>query len=68
MPKALCLISLVASILVVVLFGADAILGMAGMADVAPMGYASLLMDIAFSVFGLILVFLSFTTYREQRR
>ncbi|QDV64563.1 MULTISPECIES: hypothetical protein [Crateriforma] len=67
MPKALCLISLVASILVVVLFGADAIMGLAGMEDVAPLGYASLLMDLTFAIFGLILVFLSFTTYREQR-
>ena len=68
MPKALCLISLVASILIAVLFTADAIMGLAGMQEVAPLGYASLLMDITFAVFGLIMIFLSFTTYREQRR
>ncbi len=37
MPKALCLISLVASILVAVLFLADAAMGMLGMADMAPL-------------------------------
>ena len=37
MPKALCLISLVASILVVVLFLADMALGMLGMKDLAPL-------------------------------
>lgn len=67
MPKALCLISLVASILIVVLFLADAIFGLAGMESVAPLGYASLLMDLAFTFFGLLLVYLSFSTYRELR-
>ena len=67
MPKALCLISLVASILVVVLFLADAVLGMAGMSEIAPLGSASLLMDIAFVVFGSAMIYLSYSTYREQR-
>lgn len=67
MPKALCLISLVASILVTVLFLADAVLGLAGMTEAAPLGSASLLMDIAFVVFGAAMIYLSFSTYREQR-
>lgn len=68
MPKALCLISLVASILVTVLFGADAVLGLSGLKDIAPLGYASLLMDLAFAFFGIALIYMSITTYREQRR
>jgi hypothetical protein len=67
MPKALCLISLVASILVVVLFLADAVLGMAGMSEIAPLGSASLMMDIAFVIFGAAMIYLSYSTYREQR-
>lgn len=67
MPKALCLISLVASILVVVLFLADAVLGMAGMSEIAPLGSASLLMDVAFVIFGAVMIYLSYTTYLEQR-
>ncbi len=67
MPKALCLISLVASILVLVLFGADAAMGLFGMKDMAPLGAASLVMDIAFAIFAGIMVFMSWTTFREQR-
>lgn len=67
MPKALCLISLVASILLLVLFGADLLMGFAGMSEIAPLGAASMLMDGAFVVFAGLLTFLSFTTYREQR-
>ena len=67
MPKALCLISLVASILVLVLFGADAAMGLFGMKDMAPLGAASLMMDIAFAIFSGAMIFLSWTTYREQR-
>lgn len=67
MPKALCLISLVASILIVALFLADASMGMLGMADIAPLRSANLLMDIAFTVLGGIMIYLSWTTYREQR-
>ncbi len=67
MPKALCLISLVVSILLLVLFAADLIMSLAGAADLAPLGAASLLMDISFLVFAGILAYLSLTTYREQR-
>ncbi|KAA5546349.1 hypothetical protein FYK55_04645 [Roseiconus nitratireducens] len=67
MPKALCLFSLVASILVVSLFLLDAVAGLAGMTSLAPLGYASLMMDITFVVLGGILIYLSWSTYREQR-
>jgi len=67
MPKALCLLSLVASILLLVLFAADMVMMFAGMEDSAPLGAASMMMDVAFLVFAGLLAFLSFTTYREQR-
>ena len=67
MPKALCLISLVASILIVVLFLADAIMGMAGMGDIAPLQAASTMMDMTFVVIGAIMIFMSWRTYKEQR-
>ena len=67
MPKALCLISLVASILVVVLFLADMALGLLGMQDLAPLRSANTLMDVVFIVAGAALILMSWTTYREQR-
>jgi ABC-type nickel/cobalt efflux system permease component RcnA len=67
MPKALCLSSLVASILVVVLFLADAVLGLLGMQDLAPMRAANLMMDIAFILVGSAMIFMSWRTFREQR-
>jgi uncharacterized membrane protein len=67
MPKALCLISLVASILVVVLFLADIAMGFLGMENLAPLRSANRLMDIVFIVAGAALIFMSWTTYREQR-
>ena len=67
MPKALCLTSLVVSILVIVLFLADAIMGMAGMKDIAPLGAASMLMDFGFAALAAIMLFMSYTTYKEQR-
>jgi len=67
MPKALCLISLVASILIVVLFLADAAMGMFGMQDIAPLRAANMTMDIAFIVLGAAMIYLSWSTYREQR-
>lgn len=67
MPKALCLISLVASILVAVLFLADAAMGMIGMAEIAPLRGANLMMDIAFVLLGAAMIYMSWQTYREQR-
>jgi len=68
MPKALCLFSLVASILVVSLFVLDAIASLSGMEALAVLGAASLMMDLTFIVLGGILIYLSWSTYREQRR
>ena len=67
MPKALCLISLVASILIVVLFLADAAMGMFGMATIAPLRYANPMMDIAFIILGSAMIYMSWSTFREQR-
>ncbi len=67
MPKALCLLSLVASILLLVLFGADLIMGVAGMQDAAPMQGTSILMDLTFLIFAGGLGYMSYSTYREQR-
>jgi len=67
MPKALCLISLVASILILVLFLADAAMGMFGMQDIAPLRGANLVMDIAFVILGGAMIYMSWSTYREQR-
>jgi ABC-type nickel/cobalt efflux system permease component RcnA len=67
MPKALCLISLVASILVVVLFLSDAVLGLLGMQEMAPLRAASMLMNISFVVIGAAMMYMSWKTYREQR-
>ena len=67
MPKALCLISLVASILVVVLFLEDAVTSMLGMEGLAIFGGASLMMDITFATLAGVLIYMSWTTYKEQR-
>jgi hypothetical protein len=67
MPKALCLSSLVASILIVVLFLEDAITSMLGMNGLAIFGGASLMMDIVFAIVAGLLIYLSWTTYQEQR-
>ncbi len=67
MPKALCLFSLVASILVVSLFVLDALALLTGQTSFAILGAASLLMDLTFAILGGALIYLSWATYREQR-
>lgn len=67
MPKALCLISLVASILIVGIFLIDAVMGLSGVPNFAPFGYASAMMDYVFIALGGVLIYLSWSTYREQR-
>jgi hypothetical protein len=67
MPKVICLISLVASILVVVLFFADMAMGFLGMEDMAPLRSADKLMDLVFVIAGAALISMSWMTYREQR-
>ncbi|PAY17036.1 hypothetical protein CKO51_23685 [Rhodopirellula sp. SM50] len=67
MPKALCLFSLVASILVVSLFVLDAVALLSGQNSLAILGGASLMMDLTFAILGGVLIYLSWSTYREQR-
>ena len=67
MPKALCLFSLVASILVVSLFILDAVAVLSGQTSLAILGGASLMMDLTFAILGGVLIYLSWSTYRDQR-
>jgi hypothetical protein len=67
MPKALCLTSLVVSILVVVFFLEDALMRLVGMNGLAIFGGANLLMDLAYTLIGAGMIYMSWTTYREQR-
>jgi hypothetical protein len=67
MPKALCLASLAASLLVVAIFLIDLLMGLFGMSSSAPLRYAKPGMDITFVVCGALLAYLSWSTYREQR-
>ena len=67
MPKALCFISLGASVLVLALFLVDAIMALMGMEANAPLRGANLGMDIAFAFCAGLLAYLSWTTLREQR-
>ncbi len=67
MPKALCMTSLVVSILVAVMFLEDAITSMLGMTGLAIFGGANLTMDIVFAILAGALIYMSWTTYREQR-
>ncbi|MFO0941863.1 MAG: hypothetical protein U0930_14010 [Pirellulales bacterium] len=66
MPKALCLIGLVFSVLVALIFLADIALGMSG-SESAPLRMTSLVMDILFIVASLGLAYAAWTTYREQK-
>ncbi len=67
MPKALCLISLVASILIVVAFLTDAIFSMLGFDSFALFGGVNLTMDIIYILAGAGMIYMSYATYREQR-
>lgn len=67
MPKALCLIGLVISILVFLLFTLDLVLGLSGMAGSAPFQAASPAMDVLFILGSGGLSYLSWVTFREQR-
>ena len=66
MPKALCLIGLVFSALVALIFLVDIVLGLMGSAS-APLRMNSLMMDILFILAASGLAYASWTTYREQR-
>ena len=66
MQKGLCYIALTISAIVFLLFLADLILGLSGMAQLAPFKYASMVTDIIFAVASLILAVMSFYTLRKQ--
>lgn len=66
MPKILCIIALVISILVCLLFLADLILGFAGSPSLAPFKFSNYIVDIVFAICGAILGTLSWFTLREQ--
>jgi hypothetical protein len=59
MPKALCILGLVISVLLLVIFGLDLLTSV-------PFGRDATFMDIGFVVAAAILGYLSFSTMREQ--
>jgi hypothetical protein len=59
MPKALCILGLVISVLLLLVFGLDLLTSI-------PFGREAMVMDIGFLVAAVILGYLSFTTMREQ--
>ena len=66
MQKGLCYVALTISVVVLIFFFLDLVLGLAGMEQTAPFKFASLITDIVFIVSSLILGMLSFLTLREQ--
>ena len=66
MQKGLCIAALSISVIVLVLFLADIILGMTGLISLAPFKYASLLLDIVFVIAAAILGAMSWFTLKEQ--
>jgi hypothetical protein len=66
MPKVLCIIALVISLLTFVLFLADLVMGMSGNVALAPFKYSNMIVDIVFVASSGILGVLSWFTLREQ--
>lgn len=66
MPKALCIASMVFSILVFVLFLSDLTLGLLGMQALAPFKYFSMFSDIILMLTSAGWAYLSWVTYRNQ--
>lgn len=64
--KGLCIAALTIAVIVLALFLADLILGLAGMNQIAPFKYANMVIDIVFIVCSLILAIMSWFTLREQ--
>jgi hypothetical protein len=64
--KGLCIAALSISVIVLVLFLADIILGLTGLISLAPFKYASLLLDIVFVIAAAILGAMSWFTLKEQ--
>ena len=66
MPKALCLIGLVFSGLVFLIFLLDLLLGLSG-SSLAPLMMANWMMDVLFLLASAALAYASWMAYREQR-
>jgi hypothetical protein len=66
MPKVLCIIALVVSLLFFVLFLADLLMGLSGNVALAPFKYANMIVDIVFVIGSGVLGVLSWLTLREQ--
>lgn len=64
--KGLCITALTIAVIVFALFFADLVLGLSGMANLAPFKYTNLLMDIIFIVCSLVLALMSWFTFRDQ--
>ncbi len=67
MPKALCLIGLVLSILICLVFLFDLVAGLAGPTMVAPLLAASYVVDVMFILASAALAWVSWSTFREQK-
>ena len=61
MPKALCIFGLVVAVLLLVLFVLDLAMGV-------PFGGVGMLASIGFIITGVVLGFISWTTWREQMK
>ncbi len=66
MQKGLCITALSIAVIVLALFLADLILGMAGMFQIAPFKYANMIIDIVFIVCSIVLAIMSWFTLKEQ--
>ena len=67
MPKVLCLVGMVISILVLLIFLIDMVFSLSGMLNMAPFRGASLVMDIIFVLAAAGLAYMSWFTFREQK-
>ncbi|GIX00239.1 MAG: hypothetical protein KatS3mg111_3571 [Pirellulaceae bacterium] len=67
MPKVLCLTGMVIAILVLLLFAADLVMALSGMALSAPFKGASIVTDVLFVIAAAILIYAAVSTYREQK-
>ncbi len=66
MPKALCISALAISILVLILFLADLVLGLAQARSIAPLRGENIVLDLVFVLCAAVLGFLSWSTFRKQ--
>lgn len=67
MPKALCLIGLVLSVLVALIFLFDLILGLSGQVALAPLKASSYVIDVLFLLAASGLAWTSWSTFKEQK-